>query len=65
MGSMQVLRDGLNILLRYGDSDVSAKHDVLYAGDTPPEEMSPLDRERLEALGWRWHEDVRSWAHFT
>jgi hypothetical protein len=58
-------KQGLNILLRYGDSSVSTDHDIIYAGKKPPAEMEQTDVERLEALGWSWSDSFDCWRHFT
>lgn len=61
------LAEGAAIIAKYepGDHCVGAEHDVLYVGSTPPEQIGPTDRERLNELGWKWDTDLDCWRHFT
>lgn len=65
MAKMSEIKEGLEILLKYGEDGVAAEHEVLYAGGTPPESIDHEDRVRLEELGWRWDAGLDSWSRFT
>lgn len=60
MGS---ILEGLTILIKYGDGDFSAEHDVVYAGgDT---EISEEDKKKLEGLLWFYDNEFQCWSTFT
>jgi hypothetical protein len=63
VASISTIRGGLDIFLRYGDSPVSADHDVVFAGEAHPTEMERADVERLEVLGWLWDSENCCWYH--
>lgn len=65
MATADKIVDGLRILIA-GSSrvDVSAEHDVIYAGG-PTTTVNTEDRLELERLGWYWDEQFGCWAHFT
>ena len=65
MATMDQIADGLRILRQYGDDDVSAEHDVIYASQAPPESMGTVDRADLARLGWFWDENFGCWSRFT
>lgn len=67
MAKLSTIRMGLNIFSKYDKNDTScaAEHDVFYAGETPPEEISEEDKETLEDLGWGWDKGFNCWYHFT
>ncbi len=58
---------GLQIFLaNEGDKHgVSAEHDKISAGSTPPDKMSPEQAQRLKDAGWFWDDEVECWDHFT
>jgi hypothetical protein len=64
--TMKELRDGLNVLLKYGDGAVCADHDVIYAGpnDITPEDLGDFDGNRLDDLGWTWDTKHECWRHY-
>jgi hypothetical protein len=44
---------------------VCAEHDELYAGETPPEDLTEDQRHALEQWGWDWDEQIGSWRRFV
>ena len=59
--------EGLTILAKY-DQDgfsVQAQHDVIYAGPSDANAVSPGDRARLEELSWHINSEFGCWAKFT
>jgi len=66
MNSMQKIRDGLDILLRYEpDGEACAQHDVIYACGVEPDDIGREDRDKLEKLRWMWDHSNDSWYTFT
>lgn len=67
MATIADVVDGLNILRKYWpNSDVSAEHDVLYAGgDQAKVQMQPGDLELLEKLHWRYNSTFDCWQRYT
>jgi len=66
MATMVEIHAGLAILLKYeAEGEVSAEHDEVYAGRTPPEALTAEDRAGLEIHGWHWDEKYESWRRFT
>ena len=65
------LAEATAILLRYSDTwhvNVDAEIGAIFIGDSKmhaPEALSKEDRDRLEALGWRWSDTFADWQHFT
>ena len=56
---------GLQIFQKYpGDHEVSAQHDILYAG-ADPEVMTENDKEVVEKLGWHEEIEYDCWGFFT
>ena len=62
---MQDIVTGLLILLKYGEKDICAEHDIIYAGHDLHEEMSDEDKETMEKAGWLWNDGLESYFHFT
>lgn len=64
--NMRTLRDALNIMLCYADGDVSADHDVIFAGPdgVTPDDMTPADVKRLYDLHWTWDTKLECWRHY-
>jgi hypothetical protein len=63
-----VVRDviaGLEIFARHGEREVSAEHDVLYAGPSTKDALSDVERDTLRLANWFWDEEVDSWAIFV
>ncbi len=56
---------GLQILSKYPGGQISAEHDVIYAGPGDPKEVSPEDAKALEDLGWHIDTEVDVWARFV
>lgn len=54
---------GLVIMNKYDGVEISAEHDIIYAG--PDEDMSKEDVKELEQLGWFFDEEYECWAHFV
>ena len=61
LGKATCIAMGLQIFAKYGDHDVCAVHDELFAGAQVEGEEADL----LESLGWRWQADDDCWAMFT
>ena len=62
---MQELITGLQILERYGDWNVSAEHDIIYAG-ADADKVSKEDAKALKAMtGWHVDSEFNCWAYFT
>lgn len=65
MSKLESVLEGLKIFHKYGGTDVSPRHDEIYAG--PSEEfkdrMSAEDINMLHSLGW--DEDPDGWFIFT
>lgn len=61
------LIEGLKIFQAHGSTDISAEHDVIYAGSFEPE--IPYTKEELEFLegnfGWHRCEDYECYGFFT
>jgi hypothetical protein len=61
---------GLTILAKYDPKGMdshgfAAEHDEIFACSVAPDAISEEDRANLAKLGWRWDEDVDSWAKFV
>lgn len=67
MNRIEEIIAGLQILNRYPKCDVSAEHDILYAGPSsyPDPKIDTDDKIALKKLGWHYDEEVESWAVFT
>jgi hypothetical protein len=62
----ECIRDGLSILLSYGDVDVEIHNDRLWAGVRSGDwGNSGEDGKTLGELGWHWDETEDSWYIFT
>lgn len=63
---MKKIHEGLGILLKYGNGDIAAEHDEIWAGhrNATPDKMEKADVKRLKALGWAYEDDM-GWRHFT
>jgi len=63
---MKRIKAGLDILIKYSDSDdFAAEHDQIYVGEYASEmEISKEDLQDLEALGWFIDEEFGYWSHF-
>jgi hypothetical protein len=58
--------EGLLILSGYGEAEVCAEHEIIYAGPfNDAANISAKDQMKLEELGWHIDEDSESWAHFV
>ena len=63
---MSELIESLAILVKYGDSEVNAEHDQIWAGpDDVKKVLSKEDWARLEHLRWFEDEDDGSYSHFV
>jgi hypothetical protein len=70
---MLCVANGLRLLeqklceLNADSYSVCAEHDELFASGPPPSDITWFDTEleMLAAWGWRWDEDLDSWAIFT
>jgi hypothetical protein len=65
--TMDTIRDGITILLRYLNADdyhdIAFEHDQMWCDGPPPDKMEMNDVKRLSDLGWFW-DDVERWSHF-
>ncbi len=59
------IAEGLLIFAGYGNTDVCAEHDIIYAGPISDVNVSIEDQMKLEDLGWYIDEENNSWAHFV
>lgn len=64
MSSLQNIIAGLQIFDKY-NGDVSAEHDVIYAGCMTNNEISQEDQDKLSELGWKFNDGLESWYHFV
>ncbi len=64
MARMSEIRDGLSIMLEYGDCAVDAEHDVFYASEIRPEDIDGRSKLVLHDLGWRWDDSQDCWYHY-
>lgn len=62
MNDLKRLLAGLEIFNKYGDSDVSAQHDIIYAGR---ETTNQEDSAKLKELGWHKEEEFECWGFST
>ena len=61
---MKKIYEGLGILLKYApNGSCDAQHDELFAEG--PRGVSEEDAVKLAELGWRWDQQIDSWAKFT
>ena len=70
MAKVKTIANGLIVLLKYpvsGDErdDITAEHDIIYAGGVEPGKMIPEDRKALDELGWEWDEDLECWWRYV
>lgn len=69
MASFARVISGLQILERNlgkpGTGNVEAEHDEIFASGLEPSKLSDEDRAALDALRWRWNEELECWALFT
>ncbi len=65
--TMTKLKEGLEILLKYGDGNIAAEHDEIFAGSDGKSiiDVSEEDRQSLDKSGWMWDERYDCWRHFT
>lgn len=62
----RVLR-GLQIFAKYTDnldSVMAYEHDMLFAGDTAPEDFSEDELRELLVCGWFFSKEFDCWVHF-
>lgn len=62
--TMNAWSESFAIFARYesGHAEVSAEHDIIYAGSN---DINPNDIERLESLGWHYDDHLESFYHYT
>jgi hypothetical protein len=72
MASLNAVIEGLEILAKYCEKgrdshEISASHDVIYAGPACEGEGSipEPDRKRLDELGWFYDKQTDCWARFV
>ena len=65
MGNIGSIIDGLEIIAAHVGRDdfISAEDDEIFAGDRPGPKTP--EGEMLLELGWRWEEDLETWAMFV
>lgn len=64
MKRLEKLLYGLMVLSKYDSSDVTAEHDIIYAGPHS-EKVSEGDAKQLKELGWHLDSEASGWAFFT
>jgi len=63
---MREVMEGLAILLKYGEGEIQADHEVIYAGnEVGADFVSAYDREKLDKLGWFWDDAYDCWSRFV
>lgn len=62
---IDMIIQGLQILAKYKQPDISAEHDVICAGPSLGTEVSFEDAEALDALGWHHDSELECWARFV
>ena len=62
MASLRDVAIGLEIFRKYGESEVHAERDVIYAGPSIDVEISSDDKRALSVWGWFQDVDSDSWA---
>lgn len=67
MTSMQKVLEGLQILLKYDETDgnFNADRDQIMCGGPRPEDLLVHDVPRLKELGWDWHREYACWYKFV
>lgn len=64
MTTAEQIRDGLTIMLKYGEVNTCAEHDEFFAGPEDDDAVSKEDKKALKKLGWMVNEDG-GWRIFT
>lgn len=65
MATRAQIIEGLQILERtQSDDTVCAEHDIIYAGNVLPTDLTDVELKRLEVLGW-YRQDGIGWCHNT
>jgi hypothetical protein len=66
---MKDLKEAIEILLKYipeGEyAGTEAEHDMIYLSGPAPEDISPEDVDRLDALNAYYDESFDSWVMYT
>ncbi len=63
---MSKVKAGFDIFLKYGEWNISAEHDIIYAYPVLDEvKVSEEDVKALEELGWWWDDDSDCWAKWV
>ena len=65
MAKARAIVEGLNIMLKHGEVECDAQHDIFCAGPGINGELTDEEKKKLEELGWHWDEEADSWAIFT
>lgn len=65
MATVKEVIEGLQILEKYGAGEMSADHEVIYAGPDLSATISPEDLKRLDELGWFESEEFDCWSMFV
>ena len=61
---MKELIEALQIFNRYQRAATHCEHDVLSVCYVSREEVSEVDRKRLEELGFFWSAEIDAWSSF-
>lgn len=61
MSKLENIIYGLNVFKQHNQLDISAQHDIIYAGGEVPEAQA----ETLKENGWMWDDEFDCWSIFT
>lgn len=64
MSTIEQVIEGLKIFTKYG-GDISAEHDIIYAGCMINNEISQEDQDQLTELGWKFNDGLETWYYFV
>jgi hypothetical protein len=68
MATTEKVLAGLAIIARYDQvADVSAEHDIIYAGSAKShkDKLTEDEKKLMEIIGWHWDSEFDCWARFT
>jgi len=65
MTQQEKFTEGLVILTKLGGTDVSADHEIVFAGGPLPSETDEVVGKKLSDLGWNWDDTYECWRFHT